>query len=86
MEVCNGSWTQQYFTENLISNREVKIISKNGYMTQNYRVLSKITHTYTNYISTNQFDKINSKGKNIFRIQVELFTKQINIHEKILIF
>jgi hypothetical protein len=39
--------------------REIKIISKNVYTTQNYRILTKITDTYSNYLTINQFDKIN---------------------------
>lgn len=48
-------------------------MSKNGYITQTHGTLSKIADAYSNYLSINQFNKINSKEKTTFKMDLTMY-------------
>ena len=47
-------------------------MSKNGYITQTHETLSKIADACSNYLSINQFDKINSNEKTTFKTDLTM--------------
>ena len=49
--------------------QEITLMCKNGYITQTHGTLSKIADAYSNYLSINQFNKINSK-KTTFKMDL----------------
>lgn len=53
--------------------QEIALMSKNGYITQTHGTLSKIADAYSNYLSINQFNKINSKEKTTFKMDLTMY-------------